>query len=494
MYPPVFLLVLSMLIILSGIFYAISLPKGFPCNIPVIPFWRHTLDVAKGMSRADLYNTRIREPIEKHGAVARWHEGRWTILVTKPEFLVQIFKESRGPLTRQGFYHRVPGGYTAQFFGENIIDSDGDLHNVFVKLLRPGILRPVNITRMREMSQLLVQKLLRDQQAVFASGIGCHIGSQVWHWAVDVFGEFFLDTQMDDLDYSQTAVQKILGARNQSFIGRFRDHFPVIEQLPYTFDISKRTRARLNKLEDTIVGHAERRLQKGPPLPGDENKLIFLLNRARKSGLISDFHYRSNLNQLFVAGHENVETTLVAAMLELATRPDLQDRLFVEVSENLPIDYVPDDLDKLPLLSAVIYETLRLYPPLGTLTNRRTTEPFSLGPDILIPPGTFMGWHAYGVHTDPQLWGANAREFDPDRWGTDSRAVHSMFRSQQVTGRYIPFSLHSRRCLGVTFALTQLRVVLCELVRRLEWELSPDHVFAFSKIVLDVRDMFLGFT
>ncbi|KAL4864370.1 cytochrome P450 [Aspergillus spectabilis] len=175
-------------------------------------------------------------------------------------------------------------------------------------------------------------------------------------------------------------------------------------------------------------------------------------------------------------------------MLELATRPDIQTRLYTELSQGLRANYGAEDLDRMPLLSAVLYETLRLYPPLGTLTNRRTTEPFLLGSDIFVPPGTLIGWHAYGVHTDPQVWGDNARQFDPDRWGKDPEAIHWMFRTQQAKGRYIPFGIYSRRCLGSAFALTQLRVALCELVRSFEWELPADHVFSFSLAVLVAPD------
>ncbi|KAF1735027.1 Cytochrome P450-DIT2 [Beauveria bassiana] len=209
--------------------------------------------------------------------------------------------------------------------------------------------------------------------------------------------------------------------------------------------------------------------------------MVHHLVRARHSGKLSDFHYRSNLKQLLVAGHENVEAALQSAMFNLAVHVDIQEQLHSEVMNMLPSDYTSGDIDRLPLLAAVIYETLRLYPPLGTLTNRRTVKPMQLGSEILLPAGTMVGWNVLGVQTDPQVWGESAREFDPFRWGHDIDSIKSMARSSQARGRFVPFSLHSRRCLGSTFALLELKVALCELVRSIKWKQPKRKEFLFNE-------------
>ncbi|KAI9369657.1 putative sporulation-specific N-formyltyrosine oxidase Dit2 [Aspergillus egyptiacus] len=454
-------------------------PRGFPRNIPVIPLWLHVYDIiVRGASRAEFYNARIRQPIQRHGAVVLWHEGQWSILATRPDYVAQVFKNGDRALIKNGFYHRVPWGSGAQLFGENIIDSDGELHAEFSKILKPGILRKTSIAFIKTASRQLAGQLAQAQMPT--PGVGVAIGAPVWHWAVAVFGHYFMDTQIGPLDYGQTSIQQIIGHQNSDWLGRLKGLSPVLDRLPRKLPIYQRAFTLFQNLEATLLDLVESR--KGiPPSPGNADQAIYLLNQAREQGHMSDFHYRSNIKQLFAAGHGNVETVLVSAMSELAKHPHIQGLLRDELTQLLPTDYSAEDLGRLPLLNAVIYETLRLFPPLGTLINRRTTEPFRLGSDILIPAGVLVGWHSYGSHTDPGVWGESASRFDPFRWGTDCETINQRVRAKQARGIYFPFGIYSRKCLGRAFALTQLRVALCELTKNLEWGLPQGYKFSYSK-------------
>ncbi|UKZ47547.1 hypothetical protein TrVGV298_001768 [Trichoderma virens] len=199
------------------------------------------------------------------------------------------------------------------------------------------------------------------------------------------------------------------------------------------------------------------------------NTLRDRLNSARETGEISEFHYRSNMKQLFLAGFEDVESVLLSAVVEMAKNPQIQSTLHDEMSSLVPATYNLEDLDRLPVLLAVILETLRLHPPFPSLTNRYTTQQTLLGGDINIPAGTWIGWNAYAVQTDARVWGSDALVFRPDRWGRDTASINAMFRTQQAKAVFIPFSSRSRTCLGVNFTLMQLKVVLYELFNELEW-------------------------
>jgi unspecific monooxygenase len=70
-------------------------------------------------------------------------------------------------------------------------------------------------------------------------------------------------------------------------------------------------------------------------------------------------------------GYRNHE---VIVLWELAVNNEIQEQLREEVNHMLPKEYSTGDIDSLPLLAAVVYEGLRLFPPLSQLTNRRTTR------------------------------------------------------------------------------------------------------------------------
>jgi xanthocillin biosynthesis cytochrome P450 monooxygenase len=139
------------------------------------------------------------------------------------------------------------------------------------------------------------------------------------------------------------------------------------------------------------------------------------LQRARLEGIISEWHYRSNLNMMFIAGNENMLFAVTSAMWELAKNLNIQDDLRKEVLSSLPTDYRSNDVSALPLLAAVAYETLRFYPPLSQFINRLALDDMPLDDVHVIPKGTWVGWSAYGVQTDPNVWGPGAKDFDPSQ-------------------------------------------------------------------------------
>jgi len=132
-------------------------------------------------------------------------------------------------------------------------------------------------------------------------------------------------------------------------------------------------------------------------------------------------------------------------------------------------------VNRLPYLTSVIFELLRLYPPVSQLINRVTLRPALLGGEISIPAHTWVGWNAYGVQIDPQAWGPTAAEFRPERWGRTVEEMQAKFRRETVRGAYIPFNAHTRKCLGQGFALLEMKIVLFEMVRRVRWVVHPEY-------------------
>lgn len=132
-----------------------------------------------------------------------------------------------------------------------------------------------------------------------------------------------------------------------------------------------------------------------------------------------------------------------------------------------------DTLQNLPYLTSVIHEVLRLYPPVAEMINHNSARASFLGGKIPIQPGTNIGWNAYGVHTNPDLWGPDAGDFNPERWGLSIKDIQSNVRRRTIQGHYIPFGMHSRKCLGQALALSGAKVTLSELVRRMKWMVDP---------------------
>jgi unspecific monooxygenase len=465
---------------------AISLALGFlkpgakVKEIPSIPFFTSLYHMCGGVGKTTFYEDHLRQPLEKYGAVNVWNSGRWTVLITNPEYLTQVFRNEH-VFAKGGFFKKVPWGTFARLFGENIIDSHGDLWKHFGAIVRPGIQRPYSIDSMRRISSKLASMFLVQQESV-GSEVGISVDSFVQRWAVTVYGDYFLDHEFECLSNPNTGLQKVLDQFKKGVLSPLVSGFPVLERFHWLLPSVRRSFSLIDELELQLVTAVDGKKSSIEKEKAPNEKLIHLLRQARSEGRLSEFHYLSHFKTLFVAGHENVHLVLVSLLWELAANPDVQIHLRQEVLDHLPLDYSVEDINSLPYLAAVIYEVLRLYPPISQLTNRVALEPFCLGENVNIPAGTWVGWSAYGVHTDTRVWGSAAREFRPDRWGSDIHTINRKFRLDQSRGAYIPFNAHSRRCLGSGFALVELKVALCELVLGLQWDKDPGYEFSITSV------------
>ncbi|KAF8675966.1 hypothetical protein HU200_047466 [Digitaria exilis] len=126
-----------------------------------------------------------------------------------------------------------------------------------------------------------------------------------------------------------------------------------------------------------------------------------------------------------------------------------------------------DSLSRLKIVTMILYEVLRLYPPIVLLT-RRTYKEMELG-GIKYPAGVSLLLPIVFIHHDPNIWGKDASKFNPERFadGISNAAKHQ--------GAFLPFGGGPRICIGQNFALLE----------RFSFELSPSYTHApYSLITL----------
>jgi cytochrome P450 family 135 len=196
---------------------------------------------------------------------------------------------------------------------------------------------------------------------------------------------------------------------------------------------------------DALLYEEIRRRREAPDLEERDDVLSLLLQARHDDGSpMSDRELRDELMTLLVAGHETSATSLAWALEALVRHPAALARLREEV-----------DAGEDAYIDAVIQETLRLRPVVA-LVLRRLTEPMEIG-GRLLPAGATVAPCIYLLHRRPDVY-PNPRAFRPERF------------LEQPPGTYtwIPFGGGVRRCLGASFAQFEMKVVLRELVSRLE--------------------------
>jgi cytochrome P450 len=199
------------------------------------------------------------------------------------------------------------------------------------------------------------------------------------------------------------------------------------------------------------------------------------------------------LKSFLFAGHDTTSTLLQWAFYELSRTPRAMEAIRKELDEIFGPDSNPrtvrklliergDELiPKLAYTSAVIKETLRLYPPAATA--RRTSAgagcnvKFPSG-EIVCLDGPVLYLNSRLVHRDPAVYGETRNSFVPERWLGDtdtSMETNGIVVDEKLSSKddkkvpasaWRPFERGPRNCIGQELANIEARVILASTLRR----------------------------
>ncbi|KAK0237992.1 cytochrome P450 [Armillaria nabsnona] len=199
---------------------------------------------------------------------------------------------------------------------------------------------------------------------------------------------------------------------------------------------------------------------------------------------------------------ETTAHTICFAMVLLALYPDVQRRVFEEVSRSWPEDAtVPsykDSVATLEYTQSVFLETLRLFPPvarLGKLVQANSILParrFQVSPEgkpcnveqipVAIEKGSLVIIDIFGLHMNPIHWGDDVEEFKPERF-IDTESY------RWPRDAFFAFAGGPRSCIGQRFAMTEGLCLIANIVRNYEilvpYDLRDKCVEEQRKILLE---------
>lgn len=201
---------------------------------------------------------------------------------------------------------------------------------------------------------------------------------------------------------------------------------------------------------------AEIKERRNNPDPNRVDILSLLLMAEDEDGNgLTDQDLRDELMTLLVAGHETTATALTWSMYWIHSLPEVKEKLLAELETVTDIND-PSQFLKLPYLSAVCNETLRIHPVAMLTFPRRVEEPialcgYDLEPGMMIMGSIYLLHHREDIYPQPQ-------QFRPERF----------LEKQFSPYEFMPFGGGVRRCVGAALAQYEMKIVLGTILSQLD--------------------------
>jgi cytochrome P450 len=228
-------------------------------------------------------------------------------------------------------------------------------------------------------------------------------------------------------------------------------YFPQLKEM---FGISEIWKQKMKKLEESdqiIYQEIQERRENFDPSRTD---ILTLLMDARdeEGQAMTDEELRDELMTLLVAGHETTATAISWAFYWIHKLPEVRQKLLVEL-DSLGENPDSNTIFKLPYLTAVCNETLRIH-PVGMLTfPRKVKTPISVC-GYQLEPGTIIMGSIYLTHQREDIY-PQSEKFNPERF----------LERQFSPYEFLPFGGGARRCIGLAFAQMEMKLILAKVMK-----------------------------
>ncbi len=399
------------------------------------------------------------EPVGYMQAAARQHPdifaagvvgfGGNLVFVNAPDAIQEILTNDRKTYAALGSFNRI----LAPLLGDySVVLIEGDRHKRRRQLLMP----PFHGERMRAYSQLICD-LTEQTLSQIPAGTTFSARAAMQNISLQVilqtvFGVFEGD-RAEQLKTMFTVLLDIFASPLASSLL----FFPKLQQdwgawSPWGKFIRDRQR-----LDDLLYAEiAERRAN---PAPERVDILSLLLSAHDETGQpMSDRELRDELVTLMFAGHETTATAMAWALYWIHRQPPVRQKLLTELKAVDLSDAM--SVSKLPYLSAVCNETLRIH-PIAMLTFPRVVQESTTLLGHTLNPGTAVMGCIYLLHQRPDLY-PEPHIFRPERF----------LERQYSPFEFLPFGGGARRCIGEALAQLEMKLVLATILTRYDLALA----------------------
>jgi cytochrome P450 family 135 len=351
-----------------------------------------------------------------------------------------------------------PADVKVVFAGDPAVFHAGEANAMLAGLLGQTSVLVIDDDVHRDRRRLMLAPFHREAVARQSDVIAELAAENVETWPVG--REFAVAPRMSRLTL-EVILRTVIGASDPERLAALRTIMPKLLTLnPWeTLAIAnpklqrrrpwRRVRTNIEAADRLLYAEiAERRAD--PELAARTDALAMLIRASEDGRSLSDAELRDQLMTLLVAGHDTTATALSWALERLTRHPAILQKAIDAAHASAAGDRSADEY-----LDAIGKEVLRIRPVVfdvgRVLTTATDVAGYRLPAGVMVAPGIGL------IHADANLY-PDPERFDPDR----------MLGASLGPTTWLPFGGGNRRCLGATFALVELRIVLREVLRRVE--------------------------
>jgi cytochrome P450 len=385
--------------------------------------------------------------VKQHGDVVHVRLVRDIYLLNHPDHVTHVLQTNQTNYRKGFIYDRM-----RVLMGDGLVTSDGELWRRQRRLIQPTFHKQ----RIAELSKVIVDHGQRMRARWQASGGSIDVHAEMLKVSFAIIG-----TAIFGVDLLGGAHE--IGEALSTMLALTDQRLNAIVNLPLAVPTPanvrfRRARRTVLRLIDAMI---ERR--RTNPVDGSDFMSMFMSARDEDGKGMDPRQLRDELLTLVVAGHETTASTVTWCWYLLSKHADVYARMTAEVDDVLggaPPAY--DDIAKLKYTTMVIEEVMRLYPA-AWVFSREAIAADDVG-GFPIPAGGNVFLCPYTTHRHPAFWDA-PDEFRPERFADPA---------VRRKGVYFPFAAGPRMCIGSSFAMMEMVLLMATIAQSFELQIPPD--------------------
>ncbi|KAL6615627.1 hypothetical protein ACP70R_037897 [Stipagrostis hirtigluma subsp. patula] len=417
-------------------------------------------------------NPVVHKAVPAHGKISMiWAGPAPMVIIGDPRLVREILSNKFGHFRKT----KLPSNFI-KLLGEGLSSHEGEKWAVHRKIINPAF-HLEKLKKMLPTFTACTSELVGRWEDSMGSGKAQEI--DVWPELQDLTGDTISRAAFGSSLSEGRRIFRIQSEQSQLATQIMTKLF-----IPgYTFlptKLNRRLKANAREAEALLKGIVTKREQAIKNGHADDSDLLGLLlqsnmkesqERGSSKQMMTMDDIIGELKLFYFAGMETTSVLLTWTMIVLSMHPEWQDRAREEVlrvfGKKQP-DH--DGANQLKVVTMVLYEVLRLYPPITGLT-RQTYKEMELG-GVKYPPDVVLFLPIATIHHDRDLWGEDADEFRPERF------AEGISKASKDAPAFFPFSWGPRICVGQNFALLEAKIALSMILQRFSFGLSPSYTHA----------------